>query len=98
MALAAIQIFDSGNQIDLSVSVATQLEYLNHWKAFQCKGLHFLHINVNSVLPKIDELKLIANKSNATILGISETKLDKTIMDSELNIEGYDLIRSDRNR
>ena len=37
-------------------------------------------------------------KSNATILGISETKLDNTIMDSELNIEGYDLIRSDRNR
>ena len=47
---------------------------------------------------QIDEVKLIANKSNATILGISETKLDKTVMDSELYIEGYDLIRSDRNR
>ena len=48
------------------------------------EGLHFLHLNVNSLLPKIDEVKFIANKSNATILGISETKLDKTIMDSEL--------------
>ena len=53
---------------------------------------------MNSLLPKIDEVKLIANKSNATIIGISETKLDNTIMDSELKIEGYDLIRSDRNR
>ena len=58
----------------------------------------FLHLNVNSFLPKIDEVKLIANKSNATILGIPETKLDKTIIDCELYIEGYDLIRSDRNR
>ena len=41
---------------------------------------------------------MIANKSNTTILSISETKLDKTIMDNELFIEGYDLIRSDRNR
>ena len=65
-----------------------QLQDLNHWKAFQRKGLHFLHLNVNSLLPKIDEVKLTENKSNATILGISETKLDKTIMDSELYIEG----------
>ena len=88
----------SGRGTDFTPNVAIQLKYLNHWKAFQCKGLHFLHINVNSLLPKIDEVKLIANKSNATILGISETKLDETIMDSELNIEGYDRIRSDRNR
>ena len=59
---------------------------------------HIYNLNVNSLLPKIDEVNLIANKSNATILGISETKLDNTIMDSELEIEGYDLICSDRNR
>ena len=78
--------------------MALKLDDPNHWKAFQCKGLHFLHINVNSLLPKIDEVNLIANKSNVTILGISETKLDNNIMDSELNIEVYDLIRADRNR
>ena len=60
--------------------------------------MHFLHLNVNSLLPKIDEVKLIASKSNATVLGISETKLDKSIMVSALLIDGYDLIRSDRNR
>ena len=84
-----------GRSTDYTPNVAMQLEDLNNWEAFQCKGLHFLHINVNSLLPKIDKVKLIANKSNAAILGISETKLDETIMDSELSIEGYDLIRSD---
>ena len=88
----------SGRGTDFTPNVAIQLKDLNHLKSFQCKGLHFLHINVNSRLPKIDEVKLIANKSNAAILGISETKLDETVMDSELSIEGYDLIRSDRNR
>ena len=76
----------SGHSTDYTRNVATQLQDPNHWKAFQRKCLHFLHLNVNSLLPKIDEVKLIANKSNATILGISETKLDKTIMDSELYI------------
>ena len=83
---------------DYTPNVATQLQDPNHWKAFQSKGLHFLHLHVNSLLLKIDEVKLIANKSNATIIGISKTKVDKTIIDSELYIEWYDLMQSDRNR
>ena len=79
-------------------NIASQLPDPNHWNAFRRKGLHFLHLNVNSLLPKIDEVKLIADRSNATIIGISETKLDNTIMDNELFIEGYDFVRSDRNR
>ena len=79
----------SGRNTDYTPNVATQLQDLNHWKVFQHKGFHFLHLN--SLLTNIDEVKLIANKSNATILGISETKLDKTIMDSEHYIEGYDV-------
>ena len=30
---------------------------VNIWKPLNKKGLHFLHININSLLPKIDELK-----------------------------------------
>ena len=88
----------SGPNSDYTPNIASQLPDPNHWKAFKHKGLHFLHLNVNSLLPKIDEVKLIADRSNATIIGISETKLDNTIMDNELFIEGYDLFRSDRNR
>ena len=59
---------------------------------------NFLHLNINSLLPKIDELRLIAKNSNAAVIGITESKLDKTIFDSEVNIDGYELKRSDRNR
>ena len=51
---------------------------------------------VNSLLPKIDEVRYIANITKASIIGISETKLDETILSSELEVDGYVLIRLDR--
>ena len=35
-----------------------------------------MNININSLLPKIDELQYIVNFSEAAIIGISESKLD----------------------
>ena len=57
-----------------------------------------MHININSLLPKIDELRYIAKLSEAAVIGISESKLDDSVLSSEIQIENYDLIRSDRNR
>ena len=41
---------------------------VNIWELFNKKGLHFLHVNINSLLPKIDELKCIANKTKAAMV------------------------------
>ena len=49
-------------------------------------------------MPKIDEVCYIANITNVSIIGISETKLNETILSSELEIDGYDLVRLDRSR
>ena len=65
---------------------------------FKKRGLHFIHININSILSKIEELKLIASKTKAAIIGISESKLDETVLNGEIQISGYNLVRSDRNR
>ena len=46
------------------------------WLPFKKRGLHFLHININSILSKIDELRHIAKLSNASVIGVSESKLD----------------------
>ena len=59
--------------ISLAVSV-------NIWEPLNRNGLHF-HININSLLPKFDELKCIANKTKAVIIGITELKLDHTAPD-----------------
>ena len=73
-------------------------ENKNEWNVFKKRGMHFTHININSLLSKIDEVCCIANITNASITGISETKLDETIWSSELEVNGYDLIRLDRLR
>ena len=40
----------------------------NEWNAFKSKELHLIHLNINSPLPKIDELQYIANSSTAAVL------------------------------
>ena len=68
------------------------------WKAFSKRGLHLIHLNINSLLSKIDELREIAKKTRATVIGITESKLDGSVLDGEINIDGYELVRSDQNR
>ena len=60
--------------------------------------MHFTHININIMLPKIDEVRYIANITIASIIGISETKVDKTVLSSQLQVDSYDLIRINRSR
>lgn len=62
------------------------------------RGLHFLHLNIRSLLPKHDELCLLAKQSNADIICLSETWLDNSVFDSEISINGYTVVRRDRNR
>ena len=53
----------------------------NIWEALNKKGFHFLHIDTNSLLLKIDELKGIVNTTKAGIIGLAESKLDHIIPD-----------------
>ena len=84
--------------MDYTHKVTQHLPEKDNWEPFRKKGMHFLHLNVNSLLPKIHEIRKIAQDSKATIIGITETKLDKTIFDNEVNIDGYNIIRKDRTR
>ena len=60
--------------------------------------MHFIHLNINSILSKIDEIRYIAILTNATFIGLSETKIDNAVLSSELGREGHDLVRSDQSR
>ena len=70
----------------------------NDLNIFKKRGIHIIHLNINSILSKIEELRQIALKSKITVIGISESKLDSTVTDEEINIPGYEVIRGDRNR
>ena len=68
------------------------------FEPFRERGLHFLHINVNSLLSKIDELRDVVGHTKPAILGITESKLDSSVSDQEVDVSGYSILRSDRNR
>ena len=54
------------------------------------KGLHSADVNLNSLLSKRDEIRYIANKTKAAIIGIKEPKLYYTLPASELSLPGED--------
>ncbi len=60
----------------------------------------FCHINVRSLLAnkRLDDLLLFNTGKNFDILTLSETWLDGSITDDQLKLDGYNLIRKDRNR
>ncbi len=55
-------------------------------------------LNVNSLLRHIDEIRLIIKELGIHILAINETKLDGSIADDLVDVEGYSIKRCDRNR
>ena len=71
---------------------------LMEWDIFKIKRLHLLHLNVNSLLPKTDELRNIAKLSNAAVIRMTESKLVNYVLDSETQINKYQILRCDRNR
>ena len=65
---------------------------------FQQKGLHFLHINIRSLRNKVTELKIIAERTSAGIIAVSETWLDTSVTEAEVASHGGGVcvyIRSD---
>ena len=61
-------------------------------------GLRICHININSVPPKMDELKLLLSNDPFDIVAISETHCDSTVTDTDILLDNYCLIRKDRSR
>ena len=59
-----------------------KLQCLNKWNIFESRSLQFIHLNINSLLPKIEELWIIAKSTNAVIIDTSESKLYFGIWDS----------------
>ena len=51
---------------------------VNEWNVFRSKGIHLIHLNVNSLLPNIDEICYRAECTKAPVIGITESKLHKS--------------------
>ena len=92
-------LLSSDNSLNTRPINGYQSHNNEQWTVFKKRGLYFVHININSLLTKIDdELQYITTLSEAAVIGISQSKLDDSVISSEIQIENYNLFCSVRNR
>ena len=60
--------------------------------------MYFIHLHVNVIEPKIEELRHLAKIANSSVIGISETEFDGSVLSNEAAVEGYNLRRLDCSR
>ena len=60
------------------------------------RGFKMACLNINSLTKHIDELRVVLSNQCVDILAINETKLDDTISDNEITVDGCNIIRHDR--
>lgn len=61
------------------------------------RGFSVAHLNIRSIRTKIDEIELVLRNSGLDILTISESWLHAQLDSSIFTIDGYKLLRQDRN-
>ena len=82
----------SQNQVNSDPSFASIPKILSQ------KGLHFLHANVRSLLPRISEVRHLLSRTRASIFVATETWLDSTLNNREVAVPDFEVVRLDRNR
>ncbi|PIK33157.1 hypothetical protein BSL78_30028 [Apostichopus japonicus] len=68
------------------------------YDCFRTKGFHCIHLNARSLTPKMSEVRLIASETKPSVFGISESWIDDSVTNCEIEIPGFSVIRNDRNR
>ena len=61
-------------------------------------GFKCCHINIHSLLRKIDELRHLILDLDVHCISVNETLLDSSISNIEINIDNFSVFRNDRNR
>ena len=59
-------------------------------------GLGFIHLNLRSMIAKMDMLRIWALSPEADVIVISESWLSKSVLDKDVSIDGYNIYRTDR--
>ena len=63
------------------------------------KGLKLMNVNIIVFLIRhFDEFKIFVDQYKPDLIGVNETRLDESITDSDISIEGYNVYRHDRSR
>ena len=62
----------------------------------ELKGFKLLHLNVRSIIKKIDQIRIMFHESNLDVITLSETWLSEDVNSKSVTLEDYILYRQDR--
>ena len=68
--------------------------------ASKAKGFKIMSLNIYiyTSLKHLDELRILVDQEMPHVIGINETKTDSSISDTDIQKEGYRVVRRDRNK
>ena len=61
-------------------------------------GAFIMHLNINSVQNKFEELKILNSSLKAHVLVISETKIDESYPSGQFSLPGYHMYKKDKKK
>ena len=64
----------------------------------QTKGIKYGHLNIHSLVQKIDALRILLKNKPFDVISFNKTLCNFTVSDSEISIDGFCIFRRDRNR
>ena len=87
-----------GNALTLeTVTTTSDDEGSAHDKLITNISMKVGHLNVNGLVGKISEIRYLLRETKFDIFGITESHLDKDVMNEDIFVDGYKVARSDRN-
>ena len=81
------------NDVSLNPGPPVKLSVKNFTRS---RGLKIAHLNVRSLMPKLESLKILLENKPFDVFTVSGTWLKTSILDNEIHLPGYSCVRSDR--
>ena len=77
-------------------SMESQSALQNKHEQARVKSDWLISLNCQSLLPNIEEMRLIFTYNHPSIIAVTETWLNNTISDDKIHIQGYRVIQKDQ--
>ena len=90
--------FSTDTRLETALSLEDPLESLSTLKASRQNQELLMYFNINSYQNKFEELKLINQTAQASIIILTETKIDSSYPNSQFKMTNYRLHRNDRKK
>ena len=67
-------------------------------RAKDYRNVLLIHLNINSIQNRFEELKELNAKLKVQLIVLSETKIDKSYPSEQFEMDGYQMFRNDRKK